>query len=449
MLRAIKSFLNIVQLLPNAIYRHSIILFFIIFCIASSSCSGNKTDAAVAVVARDTTPFIQLPAPSPVSANERARIYAASDEWYRRMLAASHFNGGMIVAKKGNIIFERYNGTAHIPGKDTITANTPMHVASISKTFTAMGVLKLWQDGKLNLDDPYSKYFPQFNYPGVTVRTLLNHRSGLPNYLYFMEELGWDKTKFIRNEDVLATLINRKAELKNIGNPNTHFEYCNTNFALLGLLIEKVSGEKLPVFLKETFFAPLQMNNTFVYTDADSAKATPSYDWRNKRYPFGDLDKVYGDKNVFTTPRDLLTWDRALTSGKIFSNETLEQAYKPYSNERAGIKNYGLGWHMYLFPGGRKIIYHNGWWHGSNAVFTRLLQDSATVILIGNKFNHNIYKAKDLSNIFGNYDGGGDDEGEDSNVPAAPAASTPPPATNTPAGADDYREKMLKDLNKH
>ncbi len=429
MLRTIKSFFNKLVTFVYITYRYATIVFFIIFSIACSSCSGNKTQQApVAVVTKDTS-IIELPDPSPVSAKERARIYAASDEWYRRMLAASHFNGGMIVAKKGNIIFEMYNGTAHIPGKDTISAVTPMHVASISKTFTAMGVLKLWQDGKLNLDDPFSKYFPQFNYPGVTVRTLLNHRSGLPNYLYFMEDLGWDKTKFIRNEDVLNTLINRKGELKNIGNPNTHFEYCNTNFALLGLLIEKVSGEKLPDFLKDTFFGPLHMDNTFVYTDADSAKATPSYDWRNKRYPFGDLDKVYGDKNVFTTPRDLLTWDRALTSGKIFKPETLEQAYKPYSNERAGVKNYGLGWHMYLFPGGRKIIYHNGWWHGSNAVFTRLLQDSATVIVIGNKFNHNIYKAKDLSNIFGNYDGNGDDEGDDLNPPATSTPAPPPAAT--------------------
>jgi CubicO group peptidase (beta-lactamase class C family) len=213
---------------------------------------------------------------------------------------------------------------------------------------------------------------------------------------------------------VLNTLITRKAELNNIAPPNKHFEYCNTNFALLGLLIEKLSGQKLPVFLRDTFFIPLQMKNTFVYTDADSAQTTPSYDWRSKMYPFGDLDKVYGDKNVFTTPRDLLIWDRALTSGKIFTQQTLEAAYKPYSNERAGIKNYGLGWHMYVFPNGKKIIYHNGWWHGSNAVFTRLIQDSATVIVIGNKFNHNIYKAKDLSNIFGNYGGGDDDEPENS-----------------------------------
>ncbi len=82
----------------------------------------------------------------------------------------------MIVAKNGNIIFEKYRGTDRIPGKNAIDENTPLQIASTSKTFTAMAVLKLWQDGKLDLDDPFSKYFPQFNYPGVTIRTLLDHR---------------------------------------------------------------------------------------------------------------------------------------------------------------------------------------------------------------------------------------------------------------------------------
>jgi len=411
MLQTFRFLLSILVSLTFTAYRYAAFIASGLLIFTHTSCSNAQSKQPVpTVITADTVSYIELPDPVPVSTGEKEHILQASEAWYNKMLLRSGFNGGMIVAKNGNIIFEKYHGIAHLRGKDTINENTPLHVASISKTFTAMAVLKLWQDGKLNLDDTLTKYFPQFNYPGVTIRSLLSHRSGLPNYLYFMEELGWDKTKFVTNEDVLNTLITRKSEIKNISFPNTHFEYCNTNFALLGLVIEKVTGEKLPSYLKETFFVPLQMKNTFVYTDADSVKTNPSYDWRNKMYPFEYLDKTYGDKNVFTTPRDLLIWDRALTSGKLFKSETLEEAYRPYSNEHRGIKNYGLGWHMYIFPTGRKIIYHNGWWHGSNAVFTRLLQDSATVIVIGNKFNHNIYKAKDLSNIFGNYANADDDE---------------------------------------
>jgi CubicO group peptidase (beta-lactamase class C family) len=142
------------------------------------------------------------------------------------------------------------------------------------------------------------------------------------------------------------------------------------------------------------------MDDSFVYTDMDSIKATPSYDWRQQTAVFMNLDKVYGDKNIFSTPRDLLKWDRLLYTNQFLQDSILNQAYQPYSNERAGIRNYGLGWRMYDYPNGYKIIYHNGWWHGSNAVFIRLIKEDATIILIGNQYNRNIYRARDLIGAF-------------------------------------------------
>ncbi len=360
-----------------------------------------------------------LPAPTPVSAADREKYKAVCERWYDTVLKNRGFNGGILVAKNGNIVFEAYNGTGHVDKNDTITTSTPFHIASVSKTFTAMAVLKLWQDGKLNIDDELSKYFPAFNYPGVTVRTLLNHRSGLPNYVYFMETLGWDKKTFIRNEDVLSALITRKAELTNIAPPNRHFTYCNTNYALLALLVEKISGTKFPAFLQQTFFTPLQMKNTFVFDTTKMATVNPSYDWRGRIMPFNFLDAVYGDKNIYTTPNDLLIWDRALSSGKIFSEKTLQEAFAPYSNEKPGIRNYGLGWRMNLYPNGKKMIYHNGWWHGNNASFIRLIEDSATIIVVANKFNRGVYHAKDMAGLFGDY-GGPMEEEEESLANAKP-----------------------------
>lgn len=266
-----------------------------------------------------------------------------------------------------------------------------------------MAVLKLMQDGRLNIDDEFGMYFPAFNYPGLTIRCLLSHRSGLPNYNYFMETLGWDKSRFVKNEDVLDYLITRKAELPDIAPPCAHFTYCNTNYALLALLIEKISGLKYADYMNRTFFKPLQMKHTYVFSLADTLKAIPSYNWRGGLETFNFLDQVYGDKNIYTTPKDLLTWDRALTSNLIFTPETLEQAYAPYSNEKPGQHNYGLGWRMNIFPDGNKIIYHNGWWHGSNAAFIRLLKEKATIILIGNRFTRAVYHAKVLTSVFGDY----------------------------------------------
>jgi CubicO group peptidase (beta-lactamase class C family) len=129
----------------------------------------------------------------------------------------------------------------------------------------------------------------------------------------------------------------------------------------------------------------------------------PSYNWKNQQEAFTFLDGIYGDKNIYSTPRDMLKWANALDKGGLFQKETLDAAYTGYSNEKPGVKNYGLGWRLYIYPDNRKIIYHNGWWHGNNAVFTRLVDDSATVIILGNKFNKRIYDAKKLYTAFGAY----------------------------------------------
>jgi len=386
----------------NHIYKvsGSVICMLIYYSLTCSACnSGAGKDKNN----RDSIPLVKLPPAGSVAAADSLRINQAVQAWYDTVLKQKNFNGGMLVAQNGTIIFERYNGTAHLPGKDTITEHTALHIASISKTFTAMAVLKLQQEGLLNIDDDFSKYFPAFNYPGITVRSLLCHRSGLPNYNYFMEKLGWDKTKFVSNQDVLDYLITRKAQLPDIATPNAHFTYCNTNFALLALLIEKVSGMSYKDYLSQAFFKPLQMNDTYVFTLADINTASPSYNWKSVPENFNYLDQVYGDKNIYTTPRDLLTWHRALSSNLLFTEQSLEQAYAPYSNERAGMRNYGLGWRMSIFPDGNKIIYHNGWWHGSNATFTRMIKENAVIIIIGNKYNRSVYHARVLTSLFGNY----------------------------------------------
>ncbi len=326
--------------------------------------------------------------------------------------------------------------SAPVPGTDSITDSTSLHIASVSKTFTAMAVLKLVEEGHCRLDDEFSKYFPRFNYPGVTIRSLLNHRSGLPNYTHFLDNMGWDKNRPISNEELLDFLVGQKDSLADIAPPNTRFAYCNTNYALLALLIEQVSGLRYPEYLQRNFFEPLGMKHTFVYQPADSNRVAPSYNWKGKLEPLNYMDRVYGDKNIYTTVRDLLTWDRALSSNLLFGAETIREAYTPYSNERPGIKNYGLGWRMLNYPDGKRIIYHNGWWHGSNASFIRLVNDSATIIVIGNKFTRAVYNARVLAELFGNYFGTGEEEeSEQNNQATAPGSDSlmkKPPSSAVP-----------------
>lgn len=392
------------QLLPrkfNLSKLHShITIYLLILCLVSCQHS-NESD-------KDNnqsgnTNLIKLPNPVSISAAEKNKLHAACEHWYNNFLRNSSFNGGMLVAKGGNIIFEHYQGTNPIGSKDSINTETPFHIASVSKTITAMAVLKLYEIGKIHIEDEFSKYFPEFNYPGVTIHSLLSHRSGLPNYLYFMEDLGWNDTVNIQNHDVLNFLINRKTELKNIASPNSRFNYCNTNYALLALLIEKISGQTYPQFIQLNIFDPLQMIHSFVFTPAETKRATPNYDWRGHAIPNNYLDYVYGDKNIYTTPRDLLIWHRALNNNLFLKAETLEKAYQPYSNERAGVKNYGFGWRMNIYPNGKKVVFHNGWWHGNNAAFIRLPDQDVAIIVLGNKYNRVIYKAYKLINAFADY----------------------------------------------
>ncbi len=359
---------------------------------------------------------IVLPAPKPLEAAEMQRIKNVCSNWFDTVLSLKGFSGGILVAKNGHIVYEQYSGSKNLDGVSPITDTTPLHIASVSKTFTAMAILKLWQEGRLNIDEEIKKYFPTFNYPGVTIKTLLNHRSGLPNYTHFMEQIGWDITKFVSNEDVLNTLITQKDKLPPPYPPDTHFAYCNTNYALLALIVERVTKVSFGDYLQQHIFEPLGMKHTFVFKLADTAHVAKSFDWKGRYMPFNFLDAVYGDKNLYTTPKDLFLWDRLLKSNLMFTQAILDKAYAPYSNEKPGVKNYGLGWRMNIYPDGKKMIFHNGWWHGSNAVFIRLLAEDATVICIGNKFNRSIYGTKVLCNLFGDYFLPEEDENENSPI---------------------------------
>jgi CubicO group peptidase (beta-lactamase class C family) len=330
------------------------------------------------------------------------RLYESTDTFYEKVLVPADFNGGIIVAKNGIILYERYRGLERLDRSDSMDASSPLHIASTSKTFTSMAVLKLQEEGLIDISDRVDSILPGFPFPGVTVKDLLNHRSGLPNYVHFMESLGWKKDSLLTNSSLLRFMAdNRKVLLVNP--PGRNFSYSNTNYAILALVIEKVSGKTYAQYLNDTFFRPLGMKDTYVFGTDKKDYAIPSYDQKDRMEPFGFLDAVYGDKNVYSTPRDLLRWDRALYPGRMFSQSVLDSAFKGYSYEKPGIRNYGLGWRLLEPENGKKVVFHNGWWHGNNSVFWRLTSDSATIIVLGNRFSRRIYDAVRISDALEGY----------------------------------------------
>ncbi|RZK44800.1 MAG: hypothetical protein EOO94_04895 [Pedobacter sp.] len=145
------------------------------------------------------------------------------------------------------------------------------------------------------------------------------------------------------------------------------------------------------------------MKDSYAFTLADSARALPSYFNNGRQYAFDFLDLVYGDKNVYSTVRDMLKFDQALYTGSLVSKPLLDSAYSPYSFEKPGTHNYGLGWRMLLLKNGKKVIYHNGWWHGNRTAFYRLIDENVTIIAFCNNDSKMIYKTKDMADIFGSY----------------------------------------------
>jgi CubicO group peptidase (beta-lactamase class C family) len=356
-----------------------------------------------------------------LSAGEKEKLATEIQLKYQKLLG-KNFSGEIVIAKNGEIVFEDYKGYANYATKSPMNPETPIHVASISKTFTGMAALKLWEQKKIDLDALVIKYLPDFPYKEVTIEQLLSHRSGLPDYTRFMETRKYasvrtktrkgrwvTKLKLISNEapfkqgnyinqDVLDYMIAKHPAPQ--ASPNSIFKYCNTKYVMLALIIEKITGQDFPTYISETIFKPLKMNNTFIFNEKVIDKYLPSYNAKMQPYRIEKYDCIYGDKNVYSTARDMYLWDKALTEGKYLSPSTLQMAYQPKSPLTRNFHNYGLGWRMLLKPNEEKLIYHNGWWHGNNTVFTRLLADSATIIILGNRFNKTIYKGKEIASVF-------------------------------------------------
>lgn len=367
------------------------IFLIFLFLSVETSCKNNT----VSPIKSEPQPVSADVNLRPLSDQEKEFYARQAGAFYSSFLNNSKFNGTILVAKNGQIVMEKYQGMANFATREPVTENTAFHLASVSKTFTAMAILRMWEQDQLSLEDDIRKYFPSLPYYGITVRMLLTHRSGLPNYAYFMKTQ--DKQLLFNNDDVINYMTRYRP--KESHRPNTAFQYCNTNYVLLAKIIEQLSGESYPEYMKNHVFRPLGMNNTYVCDKNNIYTVPPSYTSGNRQYTVENFDAIYGDKNIYSTARDLLIWDKVLYSGNFVKPETATMAYEPYSNEKPSIHNYGMGWRL-IMKDDVKVVYHTGWWHGNCNIFTRVVQDTATVIILSNRYNSEVFKSKNTASVF-------------------------------------------------
>jgi CubicO group peptidase (beta-lactamase class C family) len=242
-------------------------------------------------------------------------------------------------------------------------------------------------EGKLHYDTLVSTYIPDFPYPGITVRHLLNHRSGLPTYMYLGDQLRNPENPF-DNMQMHCMLEQHKPFA--YAKPNKKFKYENSNYAYLALLVEYRSGMSFPIFLRDKIFEPLGMHDTRVFNainPPDIPGTTRGHVGPRKMGVdecLNYLNGVVGDKGVYSTLGDLYKFDRALYSGKLLDEKTLEEAFFPGSPEvHPGKDNYGFGWRLSPFEQD-KMVFHYGWWNGYKTCFMRFLKSERVIIALTN-----------------------------------------------------------------
>jgi len=310
------------------------------------------------------------------------------------------FNGNVMVIKQGKIIYQRALGYADYNARRLLNDSSVFELASLSKQFTAMGIMICKERGLLSYDDNIKKNFPDLPYDNITIRNLLTHTSGLPSYEDQFEK-NWDHKKIAFNKDIIEML--QKLHDTLFFKPGSKWKYSNTGYAVLAAIIEKVSGMSYNDFMAKNIFQPLGMTHSFIYNTRRSTRKIPAnyalgfvYSDSLKKYILPDsapkydfvyyLDGIVGDGCVNTTTGDLFKWDQALYGNKLVTKSTLDEMLSPLvqMSPRDTTSFYGFGVMVQTKTSNGKIISHTGGWPGYATGITRMVDSNETIILLSN-----------------------------------------------------------------
>jgi CubicO group peptidase (beta-lactamase class C family) len=358
--------------------------------------------------------------------SKRQQKQAQIDTFMRELYETNQFNGSVLVADKEGIMFKNAYGWANLNKRDTMATEVPVRLASVSKQFTAMAIMILKEQGKLAYEDDMAMYLPELaHYQGITIRNLLQHSSGLPDYF----GIGWSITnyfapgKLIMNRDLLKFFSEVKPKLH--FKPGKKASYSNTGYVFLALIVERVSNEYFPNFLQKNVFEPAGMKNAFVYNTKNKDikisydttfvksdtlfvnynemkietqfKVTTRIKTVEKRRAYGyemgyqgdfiacdyhQFDGMYGEKGVCISADDLYKWHQALNEAKLVKKETLLEAYNPAEVSDRREWKYGFGWKIYSED--YNVVFHHGLYRGFRTYLQRNLQDQSLIVILSN-----------------------------------------------------------------
>lgn len=312
------------------------------------------------------------------------------------MKSKGFMTGNILVYENGEIVFQSSDGLRSIDPIDSLTLNSQFRLASVSKQFTGVAIMKLKQSGNLDYDQKVNTILTDFPHDNITIKDLLHHTSGLADYIDIIKEnfVPQDSTKryILGNNKILDIFYDTNPKLN--FQPGEEWEYSNTGYMVLASIVEKVSKQHFRDFLKENIFEPFGMSNTtlFNYQEGNDLnmlnrvfgyqKALNQKDYKLNDYHI--VNDVRGDGGIYSSLNDLYKWNMALVNYKVLPKEYLDEAWSRGTLNNAEKTRYGFGWFLEdeTKP---KTVFHSGGWVGfSTYLFNEIETKSGYIVLTNN-----------------------------------------------------------------
>ncbi len=313
----------------------------------------------------------------------------AVDEFFNGFITDETPGAVVIILQDGKVRYEAAYGLANLEENIVLSTDHIMHIASMGKQMTGLAIMMLSEDGLLNIDGPVGLYVPELEHFGseFTVRTLLNHTSGLADYDDGITDALFEMSDEPTNNDLVTVLSEMDGPA---AEPGTEFLYSNPGYDLLAVVIERVSGMPYPAFMQNRIFDKLGMSHTFSLPNSqrrNDPMVAISYTVENDApvsYPYDALDNLVGSGSIYTTVGDMAKYDEALYGDELVSQTTLQDAFTPAQLKNGSSEPYGFGWELEE-ANDEPYVAHSGAWLGFESDYVRFTDRHFSAIVLLNR----------------------------------------------------------------
>jgi CubicO group peptidase (beta-lactamase class C family) len=327
-----------------------------------------------------------LSSASAIGQIDRTKLFENEDAYIRSEAATHFFRGTVLVGIDGKIVFEKAYGLGDDEWDVNNTVHTKFRIASLTKQFTAACILLLQERGRLNVHDPMSRYLPGLPaaWQAITLHQLLTHTSGIPNSTENSKNTGSDRIG-ATPEQLIAPVADKPLDFT----PGTNWKYSNTGYVLLGMIVEKISGQSYADFLRNNIFEPLGMRDSGYDRARDILKERASgyeiIDGHIANADFIDMSVPFSAGGIYSTVEDMYHWNEALTeNGSLLSADSLKQMFTEYPEATHEGQHYGYGVVISRLKFGRLLYYHGGGVQGFSSVIQRYPNDRVCIVILSN-----------------------------------------------------------------